>query len=471
MKELQADVVVVSAGTAGMAAAVTAAEGGASVIAIEKSAATGGTGKMANGIFAVESRLQLLKQLTLSREEAFKIYMDYTHWRVNARLVKAFIDKSADTIDWLEGMGVEFIDVRCHNPGFNYTWHIMKSPKPGQPNGASVMKALADRAGELGISILLKTTVKRLLKENNRITGIIAEDASGEEIRVNSAAVILATGGYFFRSMPGQPVPGGDGIRMAREAGAAVRDITLEENFARPERPPKMYESINNTFMQPGLAVNLLGERFMNEEVDAFTFFGRNAIARQKNGTCFNIIDEDTKQHFVEKGWDWIPLAMPSTTLTKPVNFDDEIKEVLESGDGNIFVADSIEELAGKAGIDPARLRNTIEEYNKACETGRDEIFNKKARYLRPVKRPRFYANKQVSNSIQEWGGIRINHKTEVLTGEYDVIPGLFATGMDAACEIYESTYPFVLPATAMGFAINSGRIAGENASALVENK
>ena len=110
MNQIETDVVVIAGGAAGLAAAVSAAESGAKVIVFEKASTTGGAANMGNGLFAVESNMQIMKQVPLTRDEAFKIFMDYTHWRVDARLVKAYIDKSASTIDWLEKMGVEFLE-------------------------------------------------------------------------------------------------------------------------------------------------------------------------------------------------------------------------------------------------------------------------------------------------------------------------------------------------------------------------
>lgn len=93
MQQLKAEIVVVGGGGAGLAAAVAAAESGARVIVFEKTAFTGGASKMAMGPFAVESRLQHLKQIGITKEEVFKIHMEHAHWRVDARLVKVFIDK------------------------------------------------------------------------------------------------------------------------------------------------------------------------------------------------------------------------------------------------------------------------------------------------------------------------------------------------------------------------------------------
>jgi fumarate reductase flavoprotein subunit len=86
MKKLEADIIVVAAGAAGLAASIAAAESGAKVIAFEKASTTGGTGSMGMGLLGVESRLQRLKKLGPTRDEAFKIFMDYTHWQVDARL-------------------------------------------------------------------------------------------------------------------------------------------------------------------------------------------------------------------------------------------------------------------------------------------------------------------------------------------------------------------------------------------------
>jgi fumarate reductase flavoprotein subunit len=123
-----------------------------------------------------------------------------------------------------------------------------------------------------------------------------------------------------------------------------------------------------------------------------------------------------------------------------------------------------LEDLADQTGIDPVGLKATVDEYNGYCERGFDPIFNKSHRLLRPIKTPRFYAGKQLPGAYGSLGGIKINHKTEVLDKNWNKIPGLYAAGTDA-CSIYGDTYVFVLPGNTMGFAVNSGRIAGENAA------
>jgi fumarate reductase flavoprotein subunit len=485
MRQFETDIVVIAGGTAGLAAAISAAECGADVVVFEKASTTGGAGNMAFGPFAVESRLQRLKQIAFTREEAFKAHMDYTHWRVDARLVKVFIDKSADTIAWLEKMGVEFWDVSCHNPGFPFTWHIIKGvagsvEKPGL--GANMIKVMTDRAKELGVKLYLRTPAERILKEGGRIVAVVAEDDSGEEIRVNTKAAIIATGGFgdntkmitkytgyeWGRDLFSTRIPGlvGDGIRMAWEVGAAATEMIMHLTPLRvPELDDFSLESFS--FRQPNLIVNLSGERFMNEETMGNPTFVANAVSRQMNGCGFIIFDETTRKDYEEKGLD-IPPDGVATFANADIR-DTGSMEILDKGSENIFVAHSLEELADKTGINLDTLLKTIDEYNKACCTGRDELFHKKPKYLRAIKQPKFYAGRLFPGAIGSLGGIKINYKTEVLTKDHDVIPGLYAAGTDAN-SLYGDSYAFVLPGNTLGFALNSGRIAGENAAEYVKS-
>jgi fumarate reductase flavoprotein subunit len=481
MKELNTGVIVVGAGSAGLAAAIAAAEGGAKVIACEKSSTTGGAGNMAMGPFAVESRLQREKKYAFTREEAFRAHMDFTHWRVDARLVRAFIDRSGSTIDWLEKMGVEFAGVECHNEGFNFTWHTVKldNGRTGPGAAAIMVKAMTMRAKQLGVEVLFRTPAKELVREGSRVVGLVAEDPSGEEIRLRAQAVVIATGGFgdnpdMIRKHTGYDcsrdllsfirIPGmaGNGIRMAWEAGAAPTEMTVHLTCGLINMEGMLTAAF--TFWQPNLMVNLLGERFTNEEILQTSPFGGNAVSIQKQHCAFMIFDEETKRHYKEKGLDFPSGVMAPVPITTIDGFDEEMEYGLSLGDRGVFVADSIEELAEKTGVPAASLKRTVGEYNRACETGRDELFDKSPKYLRPVKQPKFYAAKLTIGGFGTLGGIKINHRAEAIGKSYDGIPGLYAAGVDAN-SINGDTYVFTLPGSTLGFAINSGRIAGENAA------
>jgi fumarate reductase flavoprotein subunit len=486
MEELMADVVVFGGGTAGLAAAVAAAERGARVIVFEKLSVTGGTGNRGMGPLGVESRIQRWKKIPPTKEEAFKAFMDFTLWRVDARLVSEYIRRSGDTIDWLESMGVEFADVIHYFTRRGYaTHHVVKPPDrpPGPTASATIMKCLTERAEKLGVEIRLETEVKKILKEDGRIVGVVAQSKEGENIEVRAKAVIIATGGFgdnpemikkytkheWGKTIFSMRIPGmtGDGIRLAWEAGAA-RDVMEMEvagaliASARPGEVPLggPIMTLGRVFGQPSnLMVDLLGERFVNEEVDG-AYLG-NAVGRLKNACAFSIFDDKARKKYEAEGFEWGTWPFP---FDKPENLGKMLREESEKGELAVFVANSLEDLADKAGIKKEALLKTVKEYNMACDKGYDEIFFKSSKYLWPIKQAPFYAGKLVLSAYGSLGGIKINYKCEVLNEEWEPIPGLYAAGVDA-CSIYYDTYVFILPGNTMGFALNTGRIAGENAA------
>jgi|WetSurMetagenome_2_1015567.scaffolds.fasta_scaffold40791_1 fumarate reductase flavoprotein subunit len=469
MKHLKADVVVISAGSAGLAATVAAAQTGAKVITFEKASTTGGAGNFAHGLLAIDSHIQRKQGIKLSVEEAFKIHMEVTHWQADARLVKTYYAKTASTIEWLEKMGIEFSEITDHGAGNKLVWHIVKTEggfHSGKGQAMVMLQVLTEKAGEYGAQILLKTPVKQILKVDGKITGVIAEDESGEEIRADAGAVIVATGGFLDNAVMLKKYAGfkletdmfpvrknhnltGDGIRMAWEVGAAptLMNLQMAHDVPNLEFMP--------LFRQVNILVNMDGERFMNEEATSNTTYFGNAISRQKNKWAFMIVDEDTKKNFEKK-----PASGPPGMGG---SIEEQFKRAFDKGNRHIFIADSLEDLCSKTGINPAGLKKTLDEYNSFCQTGRDELFFVKPENLHQVKQPKFYAGRIMPHGLGTLGGIRINHRIEVLNKNLNVIPGLYAAGLDAN-SLYGDSYPWIMSGNTFGFAINSGRMAGENA-------
>ena len=168
MKTMNTDVIVVAGGPAGLAAAITAGENGLSSILFEKANTTGGAANMGMGPLGIGTKIQKLEFKDLSVEEAYDIHMKYTHYRVDGDLVSAYFDKSADTIEWLQDMGVEFAGAFKYFTESAATWHIFK-PENGVigPRAAGPMvRIMTEKAKELGTEIYLETPVKSLIMED-----------------------------------------------------------------------------------------------------------------------------------------------------------------------------------------------------------------------------------------------------------------------------------------------------------------
>ncbi len=481
----KADLVVIGAGGAGLAAAVTAAEGGANVIVFEKMPVAGGATSFAKGIFAVQSRLQKERSIKITKDEAFLAHMDYTHWLANPRLVRAIIDKSASTIDWLEKRGVEFIEPKVLYPGAPPTWHTLVG------EGTGIIKALIKKAKENKVQIFYRTPAKQLIMNKGIVSGVIAKDKDGNTVKAKAKAVVIASGGFANNEQMlkkytkagdnimafGNVGKTGDGIKMAWEvdAGAEGTDViqrglaAIKKKKKKVKRAPKKsaFDHLLTAILkQPHLWVNTNGERFFNEATFSFTLIG-NAMSKQPGQILFNIFDEDTRNYLSEHGTDiGLGVYAPAGRKIKIEEFEATIKEGIEKGEA--FVADSIEELAQKTEISSKTLKATINKYNMSCDKGHDGFFVKDPKYLKPVRRAKFYAIRGYPTFVGTLGGIKINYKTEVLKQNFEVIPGLYAAGNCAGGMYGDSYDASTTVGGTLAFAINSGRIAGENVLKLI---
>jgi fumarate reductase flavoprotein subunit len=471
------DIVVVGSGSTGLVGSLTAVEGGAKVIILEKMRSLGGVSNFAEGMFGAESDMQRQQYVSYTRDDAFKTIMEYSHWRANARLVRAFVDESAATITWLQQQGVEFDEVTTNVPGGPVVWHILKGPETER--GSMMIKTLTERAKGKGVEFWLATQAKKLIKEGNKITGIIVEK-DGEELKIDAKAIIIATGGYannkeWIKKYTGFdlgvnlfPVGNvdkmGEGIRMAWEIGAAEEGMGVLQfirggpvlgvglSFISP------LESASN---QPTLRVTQDGERYCDESIIGNFAFDGNAMARLKGKSVFTIFDESLVNYWMEEGTD-----MGTGRIYPPgkrLNIGEALKEALETKAPDVYAANSVEELAGEIGLNPTVLKATVEEYNGFCAKGHDGLFAKNPKYLRPLKGPKFHALKSNLVFLGTLGGIKINHKMEVVDKKENPIPGLYAGGMDAG-GIYGDSYDVITCGGTLAFGVNSGRIAGKNA-------
>jgi len=481
MKVYESDLLIVGGGASGLTAANTAAELGASVILLEKMSTTGGCANMSAGPFAVESVLQKKHMMSLTREQAIQKYMTYCHWRADEQLVRKFINKTGDTISWLMGMGVKFMEPMAYFPGAEPTWHFIlsKEGKIGWRTGAGMVSILTERAKELGVDIFLDSPVLHLLKEDGKIVGALAEDEDGEQFEVHAPATLICTGGYgandeMIKEYTGWEVgknifpyqiPGldGDGIKMAWEAGAEhTTNMAMEMIYFTQETGGYAKEEV--PFRQCGLVVNTDGERFMDETQMGNPIFTVNAMRRQRDQMFWSIIDEDYLKTFAEKGPDYFMINSIVMEFSKIYEY---LGEWLEKRPDIIVRADTVEELAEKMGVSSERLSATVETYNGYCGT-RDELFNKDHKYMRPIRMPKLYAMKFRLCAYGSLGGIRINHEFKALGKNLEPIAGLFAAGTDSN-DICNPDYAFILPGNTLSYALNSGRLAAESAVGYVQ--
>ena len=477
VSKINVDIAIIGGGGAGLPAALTAYEKGRKALVLEKRGVVGGNALLAEGFFAAESPAQKRLLIDAKKDHLFKIALDYAHYKVDPRILRAFINRSGDTVRWIEEKGIRFNHIAPFYPNqAPLVWHIVEG------HGAALIKILENECEEKGIPILHKTRARKiLLDDKGRVKGLRAEGEGGD-IEIEAKGVIIATGGYasnkellkrycpeYVEMFEESGVPGmdGDGLIMAMELGADTVGLG-NLHMVGPAPFPHNW-TIEAVAGEPYcIWVNKKGERFIDETITFNVFEAINAILRQKGRTCFAIIDNQMKEHIAAHGVirGCGELFVPRGK--KMEGLDKEFSKNIEKG--GALKSESLEEISEWIGAPKDALRKTVDEYNVSCDRRYDEIFVKDPQYLQALRTPPFYAIKFSGALLGTMGGIKINYKMEVLNKEDDPIPGLYAVGADTGG--WESdTYCAVLAGSAFGFAMNSGRIAAENASDYIQGK
>lgn len=478
------DVVVVGTGASGMAAAVTAAQNGLSVLLLEKGKTTGGSSNYTEGMFGVDSYLQKEAGVKIDKNEIVQSELTYSNYRADAGIWKSYVDGSADTISWMRDLGVHFLRVQKMGTGVQ-SWHIYEGFGDNVIHGTFIPKAI-----EYGVEILTLTAGKELHKDGDKITGITIEDcASKETQKIDTKVVILATGGFLDnlemikekthydtdRLLPvtcGKDT--GDGLRMAWTIGAQEYGSGMAMLFGGylndPEEPNyKMMHSqmCVGAGQQPLLWVNERGQRFVNEAVIYNFSEAGNALYTQDK--VYSILDKGVIDYMAENG-NFMGLGVYINRGAKMDKLQEEIDQALKDHKPFVTKADSIEELAQKIGLSVTTLTETIANYNRFAANGVDEDYNKSKEYLYPVSKGSFYAFELGVGAFCTMGGLKISIDNEVLRENGQKIKGLYAVGNDSS-GLVGDTYGPDKPGSCVGYAFYSGRHAAQHAKQYIASE
>jgi fumarate reductase flavoprotein subunit len=457
-KYVNTEVVVVGAGIAGLSAALAAAEAGAETILLEKMTTVQARGH--DNAF-IGSRLQKRLGITIDKDEIILNLMKYGANKPDQRLIRMWAEGSGETADWLLDMtdaaGLEVIinhyppppafnNAREYYPQYAVTHHY-RSERP-------VARCLLDNALKQGVAVYFRTRAKQLLrKKKGRVTGVIAQNATGEYLQFNAAkAVILCTGDYgnnaemmakycpqssYLESMI--PTSTGDGHMMAMWIGAVMEPGPHTPMIHGPAGP-----LLSAAFLQ----VNLLGERFQNEDVPIQS--NVNAVERQPGKTIWQVFDSKYPEELPYHG----------IGLGKIIIATEKIQQKVSRA---AIMANSIEELAVKMELPVETFQATVKRYNELASLGKDLDFGKRPDRLSPVDKPPYYAGKSGYSLLAVMGGLNINPNLQPLDKDWEVIPGIYLAG-NTMGNRFAVDYPTMCPGLSHGMAIHFGRIAGLNA-------
>lgn len=474
---ITAQVCVVGGGGTGLAAGVQARQLGLETVLLEKHGATGGSFVGTEGLFGVGSHWQKEAGETVTASDVIQECMDYHHWIPDYEMYKKFFNKTAETIDWLESIGVEFDHVQALGDS-HVCWHIYKgSIHPG----VEFMKSMLAAAKNVNLNIQTSCSGKRLLiDEEGKVSGVLARKDDGTVVKVEAPVVILATGGYAnntdlvsyltgldpdFLMPSGMDGRDADGIKMAKEIGADLATDPGTMMFYGPVcRGASWGGAVCACTLQPILWVNQDAKRFVREDMFLKNFaFAGLAVKKQKRvwALCTQaLIDRFSSGAGALAGVGvYVQEGAPIEGLS------DELARLMKAGD--IYTANTIEELAEKIGLEASALKETVTNYNAFCSAGQDGDFHKPAKDLVAFvdgDGP-YYAFDCQDAYFTTCGGLKVTPDTQVVDTEGSKIPGLYAGGCDTGGFFGDAYDVGIAAGSGASWAINSGRIAAEQAA------
>lgn len=457
---VDADVVVVGAGGAGMTAAITAAAEGKSVVILESQSMVGGNSVRATGgmnagktVYQDENEFGESAGVEKTLKTAAEKYADnetitalaktvseqWAAYQANPtgyfdsvelmeldtmiggkgindpELVETLCANSADAIDWLDEHGITL-----HNVSSFGGASVKRIHRPVNAEGKTVsvgsymIPLLEENCEKAGVKMMLDTTATEILTDaNGAAVGVKATGASGETVTVNAKAVVLATGGFGanldmvvkykpeLKGFMTTNAPGiqGQGIEMAQAIGAATVD--MDQIQIHPTVEANTAALITEGLRGDGaILINEEGQRFI-DEVGTRDVVSAAEIA-QTGSYSWLVVDQamadasSVIQGYIKKGY----------TVTGA----------------------TYEELGKAMGVDAAAFAETMEKWNGYVEAKNDPDFGRTS-FANPLNTAPYYAIKVTAGVHHTMGGLKINANTEVLNEKGEVIPGLFAAG------------------------------------------
>ena len=457
---VDADVVVVGAGGAGMTAAITAAAEGKNVVILESQSMVGGNSVRATGgmnagktVYQDENEFGESAGVEKTLKTAAEKYADnetitalaktvseqWAAYQANPtgyfdsvelmeldtmiggkgindpELVETLCANSADAIDWLDEHGITL-----HNVSSFGGASVKRIHRPVNAEGKTVsvgsymIPLLQENCEKAGVKMMLDTTATEILTDaNGAAVGVKATGASGETVTVNAKAVVLATGGFGanldmvvkykpeLKGFMTTNAPGiqGQGIEMAQAIGAATVD--MDQIQIHPTVEANTAALITEGLRGDGaILINEEGQRFI-DEVGTRDVVSAAEIA-QTGSYSWLVVDQamadasSVIQGYIKKGY----------TVT-----------------GSTY-----EELGKAMGVDAAAFAETMDKWNGYVEAKNDPDFGRTS-FANPLNTAPYYAVKVTAGVHHTMGGLKINANTEVLNEKGEVIPGLFAAG------------------------------------------
>lgn len=480
---------IIGAGTAGLAAAATAADLGLDFMIVDKNTVVQDTREYfaaVNTKYTKEAGQEVDKIRTMNE------IARYSNGRTNRAVLKVWLDESAECFEWVDDMvqkatGKElYLEIAPDLTDHGYFAPTVNHMHTPYYEGTMRNDVLQQHIEEAGQSIAFGYELVKLVHADGKVTGAIFK-TDGGYVQVNATdGVLLATGGYAANPIMMEALQpnvtkcvtansysmacDGSGIKAALWAGAAMDEVPCPMIFNRGAVdvgvdagyigsgegaifPGTIFQL--NMGSQPFMAVNRKGVRFTNESLPYDNIC--NASAMQPGGVWCQVFDANAPEdidRFAQAGC----ARLTTDPIRQGAAIDDLCATALEPG--VMKKANTIEELADMLGFEGESKQAflaQVDRYNELYDAQQDEDFGKEAYRLSAIRKAPFYGCWYGGSLLTTIDGLTINEEMQVLDSEGNVIEGLYAAG-DCSGSLFAGTYPEYVVGLACGRSSTQGR-------------
>jgi fumarate reductase flavoprotein subunit len=499
------DMVVVGGGASGLIAAAIAADmSKKKVIVLEKAKNPGGSGFYAQFIRFFSTKWQRDAGVPDQMDDYIRSAMNITRWQLNPQLVTNAFHAIPGFFDWFCTWGKPEEIFTLRDSRSSTKRKSIEIQNADTVKTRKIMHRIIDKCRELGVEILTEhPATDFIMGDNGEVTGVMAKDPGGITM-VNCKYCLVSTGNLInnsaliSRAVPDYvsalkrraahrlPTNNGDGVLMAEKAGIPVdyNSICIT------------YTGVNATLAEPGLRdhdhkyealyVNLNGKRWINEsylQVNGNDFDFIPTLLEQPKCMFYTVMDSNLVVaepmpapriitegngggRNVEAGVpdpDEKDTGSPGGMLMpgmKKLDLND-LQRIASWKGRHVVIADTLEELADKMGVDHKTFVATVKRYNELCAKGRDDDYLKPAKYMIPIKKGPFYASSHFLGMDGAVGGLAINENMQVM-GKNGAISNLYASGDTTGGRYINRGGERIEIINDMSWAVASGFLAGQ---------
>lgn len=414
------DVVIVGAGGAGLAASISAAQKGASVVLLEKMAAVGGNTLVSmGGVNIPGNAAQKVKNIEDTHETYFDDALAGGDGENNQELLKILSENALPTYKWLKKeVGVEFKEGEL----IHFGGHSV--PRAAVFKGkyaVELITKLKKKALELGVDIRTGIKAKELIVEDSRVCGIEAETEGVTVKFMGSIGVIMTTGGFSGNvemrkkynpelderyKTTNQSGITGDGHIICEEIEAGFVHMDYIQTFPISNPKTGALSHVGGSRFDGAILINRGGKRFV-EELERRDVVSQGILS-QEGGVAYLLWGQE-----IEK-------VANRTKANKT-----EVEALKREG---LFHEGDLSECAEFMGIDESAMMETLERYNGFVSQGKDEDFSRRGDLVELKEGP-FYIQAVAPAVHHTMGGLTVDSESHVMKEDGEIIPGLFAAG------------------------------------------